>query len=267
MISVVKMHGTHNEFVLIDERPPHVGSYPELAKTLCDRTEGLGADGLLVVGDAPGFAAEMRIFNADGSEAEMCGNGVRCVARYLAGRGAGDRFVISTLAGPIETAIVTEAPEYLIRVDMGAPALPNGTVTQTITAAGQTWRYLAVSLGNPHVVIFVDDVDAVDLTRTGRELATDARFSGGTNVHFAQVLDPHDLRVVHYERGVGPTQSCGTGAVACAAAAVVAKRAHSPVSVRVPGGVLEIEWEPGKHAFMTGPAVTVFERAIEHRVM
>jgi diaminopimelate epimerase len=256
------MHGTHNDFILIDERPPRVASYGELAKTLCDREGGMGADGLLVVRDAPGFAAEMRIFNADGSEAEMCGNGVRCVARYLAQRGAGDRIVISTLAGPIETAVVAEAPEYLVRVDMGVPTLPDGETIQTVDAGGRTWRYLSVSLGNPHIVIFVDDVTAVDAVRHGAELATHPRFAQGTNVHFVQVLDRHDLRVVHYERGVGATQSCGTGAVACAVAAIVERRAQTPVMVRVPGGVLEVQWERDRPALMTGPAVTVLEEQV-----
>lgn len=262
MISVTKMHGTHNDFILIDERPPRVASYGDLARTLCDREAGMGADGLLVVREAPGYAAEMRIFNADGSEAEMCGNGVRCVARYLAQRGAGDRFVISTLAGPIETAVVAEAPDYLVRVDMGIPSFPEGEAMQALESVGRRWRYLSVSLGNPHIVIFVDDVAAVDLLRAGAELATHTRFAQGTNVHFVQVLDPHDLRVVHYERGVGPTQSCGTGAVACAVAAIVERRAQSPVTVRVPGGVLEVQWERGKSALMTGPAVTVFEEQV-----
>jgi diaminopimelate epimerase len=262
VISVTKMHGTHNDFILIDERPPRVSSYEDLARTLCDPEGGMGADGLLVISDAPGYAAEMRIFNADGSEAEMCGNGVRCVARYLAQRGAGERFMISTLAGPIETAVVAEAPDYLVRVDMGIPSLPNGEVIQTIEAAGQTWRYLSVSLGNPHIVIFVDDVAAVDLAHAGAALATHARFPQGTNVHFVQVLDRHDLRVVHYERGVGPTQSCGTGAVACAVAAIVEGRAQTPVVVRVPGGTLEVKWERGKSALMTGPVVTVLEEQV-----
>ncbi|HEY0798908.1 MAG TPA: diaminopimelate epimerase [Candidatus Baltobacteraceae bacterium] len=257
------MHGTHNDFVLIDERPPRISSYADLARTLCDRSTGAGADGLLVVRDAPGYVAEMRIFNADGSEAEMCGNGVRCVARYLAERGAGDRFVISTLAGPIETAIVTNVPEYLIRVDMGIPTLPHGDTPQTIKDSEQTWRYLSVSLGNPHIVIFVDDVDAIDLESLGSRLATNAHFTDGTNVHIAQVLDRHDLRVRHYERGVGITQSCGTGAVACAVAAIVEGRCASPLTVRVPGGMLEVRYERASHAHLTGPAVTVLEETVE----
>jgi len=261
--AALKMHGTHNEFVLIDERPPRFERYEELAVELCDRAGGLGADGLLVLTDAPGAAARMRIINADGSEAEMCGNGVRCAARYLSERGAGDRFTIATLAGPVEARVVARAPEFLVCVDVGEPRFPEDGRARTIEAAGRTWTYRALSLGNPHVVIFVDDVDAVDLPGAGRELATHARFPNGTNVHFAQVLGPRALRVRHYERGVGPTQACGTGAVACAVAAILASDVVSPVDVEVPGGHLEVAWERGGRASLSGPAEIVSEHTFD----
>lgn len=193
----------------------------------------------------------------------MCGNGVRCVARYLAERGAGDLFTIDTLAGPIDVTVVSRAPEFLIRIDVGVPSFPDGERGAGLVAMGQAWRYLAVSLGNPHIVFFVDDVEAIDLERLGAELQTHARFPQGTNVHLAQVLDRHILRVRHYERGVGLTQACGTGAVACAVAGIVERRCDSPVTVRVPGGTLIVTWQRGGRALLTGPAVTVFERTIE----
>ncbi len=262
-IPALKMHGTHNDFVLIDERPPHLASYEELARRVCDRASGWGADGLLVLSDEPGVAARMRIINADGSEAEMCGNGVRCAARYLAERGAGERFTLATLAGPIDCTIVVHAPDFLVRIDVGAPDFPADGRAETIEAAGAVWTHYAVSLGNPHIVIFVDDVEAVDLLRAGAALATHPRFPHGTNVHFVQVLGPQALRVRHYERGVGPTQACGTGAVASAVAAIRVHGTHSPVAVDVPGGRLEVAWEPGGHASLTGPAEVVFERTLE----
>ncbi|MFY9779338.1 MAG: diaminopimelate epimerase [Candidatus Baltobacteraceae bacterium] len=262
-IPALKMHGTHNEFILIDERPPQVEDYEALARRVCDRTSGWGADGLLVLSEESGAAARMRIINADGSEAEMCGNGVRCAARYLAERGAGERFTIATLAGPIEAAIVARAPEFSVRIDVGAPSFPGELRAETLAAAGKVWTFYAVSLGNPHVVVFVDDVAAVDLLRAGAELATHPHFPHGTNVHFVQVLGPSALRVRHYERGVGPTQACGTGAVASAVAAIRVHGTRSPVAVDVPGGRLEVAWEPGAHATLTGPAEVVFERTLE----
>lgn len=265
-LAVTKMHGTHNDFIVIDERAPQLSDYAGLARRLCDRAGEIGADGLLVLTAPPAGSdalATMRIFNADGSEAEMCGNGIRCVARYLAERGAGDRFTIATLAGPIKVEILAHAPEFEVRADIGLPAFPQGGLAETIEADGATWTYRSVSLGNPHIVIFVDDVAAVDVARTGAVLATHRRFPDGTNVHFAQTHGRAELIVRHYERGVGITQSCGTGAVACAVAAILAGTADSPVTVRVPGGRLRVAWTKGTSATMSGPAETVFERTIE----
>jgi diaminopimelate epimerase len=262
-LAVEKMHGTQNAFLVIDERPPRIERYDELARALCARDGGFdGADGMLVIRDAPGFAAEMRIFNADGSEAEMCGNGVRCVVRYLAERGAGERFTVLTLAGPIGAEVVSRSPEFRARVDVGPVSFPNGCAAETLDALDVSWTFFEVSLGNPHAVIFVDDLRAVDLVALGRAFATDARFPNGTNVHLVHVLDARTIAVRHFERGVGLTQACGTGAVACAAAARRLHGTASPVTVRVPGGTLLVEWEPGAAARLTGPAQTLFTRTI-----
>jgi diaminopimelate epimerase len=264
--SLTKMHGTHNDFVVVDERKPQLTDYSALARRLCDRAGEIGADGLLVLSAPPAGSrsiATMRIFNADGSEAEMCGNGIRCVAKYLAERGAADHFTIATLAGTIAVDILAHAPEFVVRADVGVPDFPSGEAPETIEAAGETWTYRSVSLGNPHIVVFVDDVAAIDVARTGAALATHERFPNGTNVHFAQSIDRHELIVRHYERGVGITQACGTGAVACAVAATVAGTADSPVGVRVPGGRLTVGWTRGASATLAGPAETVFERTIE----
>jgi diaminopimelate epimerase len=261
-LPVHKMHGSENTFVLIDERPAALEDYGLLARRLCAHDGELGgADGLLVIRDAPGFAAEMLIFNADGSQAEMCGNGARCAARYLAERGAGDRFRISTLAGPIEASILSREP-FEVCVDMGPVRFPNDARAETATAAGSTWEFYDVSVGNPHAVIFVDDVNAVDVTTLGVTLNWLERFPDGTNVHVVDVVDDATLRVRHYERGVGLTQACGTGAVACAAVAMRVRGASSPVTVIVPGGRLRVDWQPGESARLTGPAETILERTL-----
>lgn len=263
-LDVVKMHGAENVFLLIDERPTRFERYDDLARTLCAPEGELGgADGVLVVRDAPGFAAEMRIFNADGSEAEMCGNGVRCVARYLSERGAGDAFTVTTAAGPIGVTVVAPAPEFSARVDIGAVTFPNDLKAESIDAVGATWTFYDVSLGNPHAVAFVDDPDDVDLAALGAAFAASPRFPHGTNLHLARVLDERTLQVRHFERGVGLTQACGTGAVACAAAAMALLGVHSPATVRVPGGTLRVDWAPGETARLTGPAETLFTRTIE----
>ncbi len=260
LLPVTLMHGAHNSFVVLDGRAQPRADYAELAREWCDARTGAGTDGLLVIGAAPGAAAEMRVFNADGSEPEMCGNGVRCVARYLAERGAGELFTIATLAGPISIAIVSRDP-YRVRTGMG-PARVLNEVPRTVEALGGTWTYDAVSVGNPHVVLFVDDVDAIELEALGAALSTHAAFPGGTNVHLATVLGPAELRVRHYERGVGITQACGTGAVACVAAAAARQGLTTPALVHVPGGDLEVELVPGDQAYLTGPAEVIAERSL-----
>lgn len=260
---LIKMHGAHNSFVIFDDRDGGRDAYGELGVRLCDAAgEFGGADGLLVVAPARDALARMRVINADGSEAEMCGNGVRCVARYLAERGAPDRFRIATLAGPIEIEVLTREPAWSIRADVGPVRFPSDAATETIEAAGASWTYVSVSLGNPHVVISVDDVAAIDVERIGREIATSERFPHGTNVHFMQRLDDRTVRVRHYERGVGVTAACGTGIVASAATAVVRSNAIAPVTVHVPGGTVVVNWALGETAQMTGPAEFEFARTV-----
>ena len=260
--NLVKMHGAENAFVVLDERPPRFERYADLAREWCAPAGDFGgADGLLVVRDAPGFSAEMQIYNADGSRAEMCGNGVRCVARYLSESGAGDALTIATLAGPIATTVVARDP-FEVRVDMGPVVFPSDAQPDEIAIEGETWTFYDVSVGNPHAVIFVPNVDRVDLERLGAAFGVHARFPNGTNVHVVETIDSVNLRVRHYERGAGLTRACGTGAVACAAAAIVARGARSPIAVHVPGGVLHVEWQPGARAFLSGPAERVLVRSL-----
>lgn len=260
----IKMHGAHNTFVLVDERFAAHALYAKLARQLCAPDGPFeGADGLLVVSDAPGAAARMRIFNADGSEPEMCGNGVRCVARYLVDRGAGDAFTIATSAGPIATEIVSHDP-FEARIDIGPVSFAGGGKTEQLNTLGRSWEFVAVSLGNPHAVCFVPDTDAVDLGSLGRAFNAHARFPEGVNLHVARIVSAAEatLEVRHYERGVGLTQACGTGAVACAAVAIATRGVASPVTVRVPGGTLRVAWEPNANARLTGPAEPLFARPL-----
>ncbi len=259
---VVKMHGAENTFVLLDERPARFDDYAELARRVCDPSGPLdGADGLLVLHARAGFAAEMLIFNADGSEAEMCGNGVRCAARYLFERGAGERFTLATAAGPIGVAVVAADP-FAARIDLGPVSFPGGAREETIEAAGTRLSFYDVSVGNPHAVWFVPDVNAIDLATLGAALQRSERFPDGTNLHVVQQVDEATIRVRHFERGVGLTQACGTGAAASAAAAIALRGGRSPVAVLVPGGTLGVEWAPGSGAVLTGPAETIFARTI-----
>jgi diaminopimelate epimerase len=263
-LDVVKMHGAENVFVVLDERPARFEAYAELARRVCSPASEIGpADGLLVIRDAPGFAAEMRVFNADGSEAEMCGNGVRCVVRYLAERGAGDAFVVATQAGPIQARVVARAPAFAACVDIGRVSFPRGLQPEELEAGGESYTFYDVSVGNPHAIVFCDDPAKIDLARLGAAFERQPRFPHGTNVHLVRVADERTLDVRHFERGVGLTQACGTGAVASAAAAIELRGVRSPVAVRVPGGTLVVAWTPGATALLTGPAETLVARTID----
>jgi diaminopimelate epimerase len=251
-VLVHKLHGARNDFIVLDSREQPIENPVALAVRLCDRHEGIGADGLLLIG-ANGAGISMRVINADGSEAEMCGNGIRCVARYLDERGEGGEHDVATGAGVIHTSVIERGETYQVRVDMGVPRLIG-------PAAGFPDGVL-VDTGNPHLVLFRAALDDVDLAAAGASLQQSAAFPGGVNVHVAVVEGPSTLRVRHYERGAGLTMACGTGAVACAVAAR-ARGVSSPVRVIVPGGELEIELDATGRAFMTGPAVHVFDATI-----
>ncbi len=253
-VAVTKMHGARNDFIVLDARQLAVDNLPALARRLCDRHTGIGADGLLVVGPSSRANASMRVVNADGSEAEMCGNGVRCVARYLDERGEGGDATIETLAGFIQTAVVDRGEIYRVRVDMGVPRVEERSLPLEDA--------LAVDTGNPHAVLFRASLDDLDLLSLGEQLQQSPLFPGGTNVHIAVVENAHELRVRHYERGAGLTMACGTGAVACVAAGMLRYGIASPVTVHVPGGDLLIEINGSGRAFMTGPAARVFETTI-----
>ena len=279
MFHFSKYHGLGNDFLMVDARAAEPGSAVhdltvERVQRLCDRRFGVGADGvILALPPQADGDVRMRIFNADGSEPEMCGNGIRCLARFLAdsdGDQPGRRWQIETLAGRIVPELQADGT---IRVDMGAPFLspesipttlepgPAGLPQGTLAVGGSTFKVAAAGMGNPHVVIPVDDVDAVDLEGLGAALEVHPAFPARTNVHFVQVLDPGHLRMRVWERGAGPTLACGTGACATLVACRLLQLCATEARVDLPGGPLSIAWdgEPGSSVWMSGPAVAVFD--------
>ncbi len=277
-----KYQGLGNDFLLIDARTlGELGSEehnPEAILQICDRRFGVGADGLiLALPPRQGGELRMRIFNADGSEPEMCGNGIRCLARFLADRDGdapGRRWLIETLAGTIVPELQADGS---VRVDMGPPFLSPETVPTTLAVgpaglpqgvlmvAGQTLAVAAAGMGNPHVVIPVADLDAVDLETLGPLLEHHDAFPARTNVHFVQVLSPNHLRMMVWERGAGPTLACGTGACATLVACHLLGLAERRARLDLPGGALEIEWDGASGpVWMTGPAEAVFHGQLAH---
>jgi diaminopimelate epimerase len=276
-----KYQGLGNDFLLLDGRGAEVegagfGLTEEAVRRLCDRRFGVGADGvILALPPREGGELRMRIFNADGSEPEMCGNGIRCLARFLAdsdGDPPGRRWQIETLAGRMVPELRADGR---IRVDMGAPFLRPETVPTTLPMGeagvpegelevlGHSFAVAAAGMGNPHVVIPVLDVAAVPLEEFGPALEVHSVFPARTNVHFVQVLAPDHLVMRVWERGAGPTLACGTGAcatlVVCRSLGLCEARAR----IDLPGGPLEIEWDGGDASvFMTGPAEAVYDGVV-----
>jgi diaminopimelate epimerase len=263
-VSFTKMHGLGNDFVVIDDLGKPESQWqpvtPELARRMCDRRLGVGADQLLWLKSPQGSAsARMDILNADGSVAEMCGNGVRAAALYLYRHGPERKteYAIETLGG-LKHAEITQGD---VRVEMGVPVLGAGfpSLGEAIRVLGRELRFYEVDMGNPHAVIFVDRVEAFEVERFGRAIETHPRFPNRTNVEFIEVLSPHEIRVRVWERGAGITLACGTGACASAVASLATGRAHGELEVQLPGGSLKIRWDGARApVYMTGPAEEVF---------
>jgi diaminopimelate epimerase len=251
-VELRKMHGLGNCFVVTDvvrrDLPAGI-DLPALARHVCDRNTGLGADGLIVIGRAEGADLRMSIFNEDGSEAEMCGNGIRCVARYAIEEGLTEKseLAIATGAGLIRTRLVGGER---VEVDMGAP-----TLAPAVVEGGR--RFSIVSMGNPHAIAFVDDL-AFDWRAEGAIVERAPSFPNRTNVEFVKIRGPREAEVKVWERGCGETLACGTGACAVAVAgAVEGKLERAPLTIRLPGGPLDVHWTEGGSVLMTGPAVTI----------
>ncbi len=267
-LSITKCQGTGNDFVLVDRTDaPLAADWPEIAKILCDRHLGVGGDGMLLLGhaDAPGADVALRIFNADGSPAEMCGNGVRCIARYLYERRPHKpiRAAVQTPSGTVRTEIVKSDGELSVRVDMGVPE--DVTLYERPNLAGMRARAADVTLGNPHSVAFVDaPLLDIDLAAVAHAIARDGGYEDGVNVEVARLFPNGLLAMRVYERGVGETQACGTGACAVALAAIEMGKATSPVRVQMEGGDVTVEWGGrGQPAYLTGGAELVFDTAVD----
>ena len=257
-----KMHGLGNDFVIIDGRDTSVAMTPTRAAAIAHRHTGIGCDQLILIEPSKRATAKMRIFNADGSEVGACGNATRCVATLL-----GDGATIETTGG----ILTAETDGHDATIDMGKPhfdwddiplAYPMDTSAMPV-AWDDLKAPMGVNVGNPHAIFFVKDVDAVDLQALGPMIEHDPLFPERVNVNVAQVTGDHDIKLRVWERGAGLTLACGTGACASAVAAIKHGKVQSPVAVSLPGGKLMIEWGPGEHIRMTGPATLVFEGEID----
>lgn len=259
MLPFTKMHGIGNDFVVIKSCGD--ADYNALARELCNRRRGIGADGLIVILPHDAAACAMRIFNADGSEAQMCGNGIRCVGKYLYDNKIHTSLTpeVATMSG-IKKLILhpgNDGKIASVTVDMGVPAV--GKAYDLHTSPDYTFSVISVSTGNPHGVSFIDDFDAIDILRDGPALECADIWPDKANIEFVRVADRHTLYQRTWERGVGETEACGTGACAAAAAAVASGRADYPLNVHLTGGTLTIDSDPATgHTLMTGAAATVF---------
>lgn len=274
----VKAHGTGNDFVVLPDWDDEIGLQPPLVRALCERDTGLGGDGVLRIvapEDASGADASMDYRNADGSVAEMCGNGIRVVAKHVVDHGLvspeGGRLRIDTRAGvkPVTVSFGDDGRVATVTVDMGPPELsakrvPFDTdreraIGEKVEVAGGTVQLTAVSMGNPHAVVLVDDVDETAVAELGSALETHGRFPERTNVEFVQLTDAGRARVRVWERGVGETAACGSGACAVLVALRELGEEDGPVTLAFPGGDLEVTYEPDAAAsvHLTGPAVEV----------
>ncbi|VXD21420.1 diaminopimelate epimerase [Planktothrix paucivesiculata] len=275
-ITFTKYHGLGNDFILIDNRhqsEPLIT--PEQAIELCDRNFGIGADGVIfALAGTSNTDYTMRIFNSDGSEPQMCGNGIRCLAKFIAELENRDQitspvsYKIHTLAGVITPVLQANGQ---VKVDMGVPRLLAQEIPTTLAAAdqkvvdvpllvaGHPWNVTCVSMGNPHCITFVEDVEEIKLAEIGPLFEHHAVFPERTNTEFIQVINRNYLKMRVWERGAGATLACGTGACASVVAGVLTGNCDFIATVELPGGCLEIEWSnQDQHLYMTGPAQRVF---------
>ncbi len=257
-----KYHGLGNDFIFLDGATAQGVKDPAaLARRLCNRRTGIGADGLVLLLPSQKADIRMRIINSDGSEAEMCGNASRCVPLHLLKNGLTQKkqITLETLAGLIKTEVLDEK-QGLVRVNMG-PARET-VLPFCVKLGGQTWEGTQVSMGNPHFVVFVENAENFPVAEVGPMLETAPAFPQKTNVEFVQVLNKNTVRMRVWERGAGITQACGTGACASAVACILNKLTGPRVTVKLDGGELIIEWPDEQEVFMTGPAQLVFKGEI-----
>jgi len=268
-----KVHGLGNDFIILDGRTES-RDYASLAKKLCHRQTGIGADGLLIIENSNVADIKMRIVNADGSEAEMCGNGIRCFAKYVYREGIVPKteFGVETLAGIMRPKLVMKDGMVTgVTVDMGEPVLEcaeipvvgeGRCVGREMTVQGETLQYTTVLVGVPHTLIYVDDPTDKKWMNMGWDIEHASVFPKRSNVNFAKVVDDHTMIMRTFERGCGPTLACGTGASAAAVASYLNGRTGRSVDIRIELGTLHIDWAEDNHVYMTGPAEIVFSGEI-----
>lgn len=264
-----KMHGLGNDFIVVEsEQLKDVADLPIFAVRACDRNRGIGADGVLIVGRSKSGNVSMTLYNNDGSRAQMCGNGIRCIALYAHKKGlvAGNKFSIDTDAGEKQ---ITLFDENMVEVDMGIPVFKASQIPvlsdsdefieKKIEVAGRTFTATCVSMGNPHCVIFTDEMEKSEVIKLGALLERAEIFPERCNIEFAHKLDESHFEVKVWERGAGPTQACGTGACAVFSAALKTGRCKNSVEVKLIGGRLTISLSPDERILMRGSAEFVFQ--------
>ncbi len=265
-----KMHGLGNDFILMDEIDPLKYDLAALAIKLCDRHQGIGADGIILILPSEIADVKMRIINSDGSEANMCGNGIRCFAKYVYDNqiNTSKSFTIETGAGVMIPELIVEDGKVLfVKVNMGAPHLersqipmtgaPGNVINETISIAGNDYKITSLLMGVPHTIVFADHLAEEDLITIGKLIEKHPSFTQGTNVNFVEVLNDHEVNVRTWERGAGRTLACGTGSCASAVAASLNDLTGKEVTVHLALGDLLIEWKDGL-VYMTGSANHVF---------
>jgi diaminopimelate epimerase len=281
IINFVKMQGLGNNFILVDclnKLLDDISFLSSFTKKLCNRNFGIGADGLMLILPSSKADLRMRIFNFDGSEAEMCGNGIRCFAKYVYENKivTKSKFTVETLAGIIIPELIMVNKKVSgIKVDMGIPKLRRReipmigedsptVIDETLKVnPEQIFKITCVSMGNPHCIIFTDDVKSIAVSEIGPQIENHPLFPQKTNVEFIQVLNRKEVNFRVWERGVGETLACGTGACASLVASILNKKTDRQTLIHLPGGDLDIHWADDGHVYMTGPAELVFRGEME----
>lgn len=272
-----KMHGLGNDYVYVNCFEEKIDNPPAVARFVSDRHFGIGSDGLIMINPSKTADFEMEMYNADGSRGEMCGNGIRCVAKYVYDYGLTDKTQISveTLGGIKYLDLTIEDGKVsLVKVDMGKPELEadlipiiserEQVIDEPIEVDGKEYHMTGVSMGNPHAVIYVDDVKGLDLEKIGPKFENHERFPKRINTEFVHCIDRQTVEMRVWERGSGETLACGTGACAVAVSSILNNLTDTQVTVKLLGGDLQIEWDREKdRVFMTGPATVVFDGVID----
>jgi diaminopimelate epimerase len=273
MIKFTKMHGTGNDYILIDARKKNISNPTRLAKEMSNRHWGVGSDGLILILKSKCADFKMRIFNADGTEAEMCGNGIRCFGKYVFEHGLTKKntLTIETPAGLKKLNLsIKKNKVHTVRVNMGEPILQREkipmrgeserVIDEVLVLNGVKFKITAISMGNPHVVVYVEDVKGFPVEKYGPMIENHPIFPRRTNVEFVEIVSENELIQRTWERGSGETLACGTGASAVTVAGVLNNKTSRKTTIILKGGTLKINWdERDNNVYLTGPAVEVFE--------